>query len=114
MTKKIDGTLEISKSVLSDIVGFAALECYGIVGVASASTLDTFLHVLPIARLRRGINVNIVEDGVIVDIFVVVEYGTNVGIVSDNLRERIEFVLHEYAGIDNVVVNVHVQGVNVR
>lgn len=107
------GKLEISNGVLADIVGYAALECYGIVGVANANAIDSFMRVLPISRIRRGINIKIDEGTVHVDIFVIVEYGTNISTVSENLRERILFVLKEYAGIDDVVVNVHVKDVNV-
>ncbi len=114
MDKKIEGNLEISNGVLADMIGYAALECYGVVGVASANAIDSVFGILPLPRIRRGINVAIDGASVVVDIFVVVEYGTNVSIVSDNLKERIVFVLHEFAGIDDVVVNVHVADVLVR
>lgn len=114
MTEKIDGTLEISNRVLSDIVGYAALECYGIVGVADANSTDKLLSILPIPRLRRGINISTEGEKVAVDIYVVVEYGTNISTVCDNLRDRIKFVLKEYAGIEDAEVNVLVKDVNVR
>lgn len=114
MTEKIDGTLEISNKVLSDIVGYAALECYGVVGVADANNADKVLSILPISRLRRGINVRIDDSKVSVDIYVIVEYGMNISTVCDNLRDRIKFVLKEYAGIEDAEVNVFVKDVNVR
>lgn len=114
MTQEITGTLDISNKVLSDIVGYAALESYGIVGVADANNTDKVLSILPIPRLRRGININVEGNHVTVDIYVVVEYGTNISTVCDNLRDRIKFVLKEYAGIDDAEVNVLVKDVNVR
>ncbi len=114
MVDKVSGNLEISNAVLADLVGYAALECYGVVGMTSASPIDTILGVLPITRLKKGVKVIVEGDLVSVDVYVVVEYGTNIGTVSDNLRERIQFVLKEYAGIDNVEVNVFVKDVNVR
>ena len=114
MTEKVGGTLEISNAVLADIVGYAALECYGVVGMTSASPLDTFLGILPITRLKRGVNVFVKDDVVNVEVFVVVEYGTNITAVSENLRERIEFVLKKFAGVERVEVSVFVKDVNVR
>lgn len=114
MTSKVDGKLEISNAVLADIVGYAALECYGVVGMTSASPLDTFFGLLPITRLKRGVSVFVDGDVVKVKVFVVVEYGTNITAVSENLREKIEFVLKEYAGVDSVEVSVFVKDVNVR
>lgn len=113
MNNKNLGTLEIANGVLADIVGYAALECYGIVGVANANAVDTFMRVLPISRIRRGININSKGDKVLIDIYVVVEYGTNITTVSENLRERILFVMKEYAGIDDAEVNIFVKDVKV-
>ena len=114
MTEKVGGTLEISNAVLADIVGYAALECYGVVGMTSASPLDTFLGILPITRLKRGVDVFVKDDVVNVEVFVVVEYGTNIASVCENLSERIEFVLKEYSGVKSVIVNINVCDVNVR
>ena len=114
MSNKIDGALDISTGVFADIVGYAALECYGVVGVADANKVDAFLSLLPTWRLRRGVNVVADGEKVDVEVFVVVEYGTNISTVCDNLRERIEFVLREFAGVKNVNVKVNVCDVNVR
>lgn len=114
MSDTLQGTLTISKGVFADIVGYAALECYGVVGVADANKLDAFLSLLPTWRLRRGVNVAVDGDKVGVEVFIVAEYGTNISTVCDNLRERIEFVLKEYAGVEDVAVNVNVCDVNVR
>ncbi len=114
VNNRIDGSLEISNGVLADLVGYAALECYGIVGVADASKRDAFLKILPQTRLRRGIRIDVTDSGVFVEVNVVVEYGTNIAVVCDNLRERIQFILKEYAGVDDVCVNVNVCDVNVR
>lgn len=114
MNNRIDGSLEISNGVLADLVGYAALECYGIVGVADVSKRDAFLKILPQTRLRRGIRIDVTDSGVFVEVNVVVEYGTNIAVVCENLRERIQFILKEYAGVDDVCVNVNVCDVNVR
>ena len=114
MQNKIDGTLNISKGVFADIVGYAALECYGVVGVANANRIDMFMHILPVSRLRRGVNIVMDGDHVEVEVFIVVEYGTTISTVCDNLSERIKFVLKEYAGLEKVDVNIKVCDVNVR
>ena len=114
MSNKIDGALDISTGVFADIVGYAALECYGVVGVADANKVDAFLSLLPTWRLRRGVNVVADGENVDVEVFVVVEYGTSISTVCENLRERIEFVLKEFAGVKNVNVKVNVCDVNVR
>lgn len=114
MSNPIGGKLEISKGVLADLVGYATLECYGVVGVTSATIQDTFLRAIPITRLRRGVKITSTEDGIEVDVYIVVEYGMNVSLVSENLTEKINYVIKEYTGITPVAVRVHVSGVNTK
>ena len=69
---------------------------------------------LPANRLRRGIVVTTTETGVHVDLYVVVEYGTNINTVSQNLIDNVTYVLTEYAEVPIDGVEVHVQGIKVR
>ena len=49
-----------------------------------------------------------------VDLYVVIEYGTNINTVSRNLIEQVTFALSEYAKVPIDGIDVHVQGVKVR
>lgn len=114
MSEPISGDLHVANDVLSDLVGHAALECYGIVGMAAPNAADGIAKILPTSRLRRGVVVDSSEKGAQVDLYVVVEYGTNITTVSQNLIDRIAFVLKEQACIPIDHIEVHVQGVRVR
>ena len=114
MAETIPGKLHVANDVLADIVGHAALECYGVVGMASPNPADEIAKLLPASRLRRGITVESTESGVHIDLYVVVEYGTSINAVSRNLVDRIEFVLKEYARVPLDGVDVHVVDVRVR
>ncbi len=65
-------------------------------------------------RLRRGVTVTATDAGVHVALYVVIEYGTNINTVSQNLVDQVTFVLKEYARVPLDGVEVHVQGVKVR
>ena len=77
MTQKISGNLHVSNDVLADLAGTAALGCYGVVGMAAPSLQDGIAKILPANRLRRGVIVTPREAGIHVDLYVVIEYGTN-------------------------------------
>ena len=66
------------------------------------------------SRLRRGVVVTTTEVGVHVELYVVIEYGTNINTVSQNLVDQVTFALSEYARVPLDGVEVHVQGVKVR
>ena len=89
MNDTIAGNLHVANDVLADMVGNAALECYGVV-------------------------VTTTEVGVHVELYVVIEYGTNINTVSQNLVDQVTFALSEYARVPLDGVEVHVQGVKVR
>ncbi len=114
MTEAIPGNLHVANDVLADMVGSAALECYGVVGMAAPSAADGIAKILPASRLRRGVTVGATDAGVHVALYVVIEYGTNINTVSQNLVDQVSFVLKEYARVPLDGVEVHVQGVKVR
>ena len=84
MSTVIPGNLHVANDVLADMVGNAALECYGVVGMAAPSAADGIAKILPTSRLRRGVVVTTT------------------------------FALKEYARVPIDGVEVHVQGVKVR
>ena len=114
MNDTIPGNLHVANDVLADMVGNAALECYGVVGMAEPSAADGIAKILPASRLRRGVTVTAPDAGVHVALYVVIEYGTNINTVSQNLVDQVTFVLKEYARVPLDGVEVHVQGVKVR
>ena len=114
MNDTIAGNLHVANDVLADMVGNAALECSGVVGRAAPTAADGIAKILPASRLRRGVVVTTTEVGVHVELYVVIEYGTNINTVSQNLVDQVTFALSEYARVPLDGVEVHVQGVKVR
>ena len=114
MSAQVPGKLHVANDVLADMVGHAALECYGVVGMVSADPAEGIAKLLPESRLRKGIVVESTENGVHVDLYVVIEYGTNINAVSQNLIDRVSFVLREYARVPLAGVDVHVKDIKVR
>lgn len=114
MTQQIPGELHVANDVLADLAGNAAMQCYGVVGMTAADMADGIATLLPANRLRRGIVVTPEEGGIHVDLYVVIEYGTNITVVSKNLVDAVTFALQQYAQVPLTGVDVHVQGVKVR
>ncbi len=115
MARHVEGTVTIANDVLADIAGYVALECYGVVGMASPSLRDGVAQLLSRERLRKGVTItNVDDDTVRVDLYIVVEYGTNLAEVSRNLGERVRYALTHDADVAVADVVVHVQGIKVR
>jgi len=114
MPDQVGGSVNIANDVLADLAGYAALESYGVVGMASPTLRDGVAQLLPRQKLRRGVRIAALEGGVLVDLYVVIEHGTNLAEVSHNLAHRVRYVLTDTAEVRVDGVEVHVQGVKVR
>ena len=115
MADEVSGTITIANDVLADIAGFVALECYGVVGMASPSLRDGVAQLLSRDKLRKGVVItNTDERSILVDLYVVVEHGTNLTQVSRNLADRVRYALTHDADVQVSDVRVHVQGIKVR
>lgn len=114
MADPIPGKLHVANDVLADMVGHAALECYGVVGMVAPNAADGIAKILPPSRLRRGITLDTTDKGIHVDLYVVIEYGTNLNVVSNNLKDAVSFVLKEQARVPIDGIEVHVEDVKVR
>ena len=114
MPKPVPGCVNIANDVLADLSGYAALESYGIVGMASQTLRDGVAQLLPAAKLRKGVKVVSTDDGIVVDLYVIIEFGTNLAEVSHNLANRVRYVLTNNADVKVADIDVHVQGVKVR
>jgi uncharacterized alkaline shock family protein YloU len=114
MPEAVQGSVNIANDVLADLAGYAALECYGVVGMASPSLRDGVAQLLSRDRLRKGVAITSDGEGVKVDLYVVAEYGTQLAQVAQNMADRVKYVLTTNAEVKVVHVEVHVQGIKVR
>jgi uncharacterized alkaline shock family protein YloU len=120
VTNKLNGSVFIANDVLADIAGYAALESYGVVGMANASFLEGASALLPGQRLRRGVRITDATDAespngaVEIDLFVVIEYGTNLAEVSHNLADLVAYTIEHLTEIKVLRCDVHVVDVKVR
>ncbi len=112
---RVAGTINIANDVLADLAGYAALESYGVVGMATPTVRDGVAQLLSKDKLRRGVKIgNDAEGAVTVDLYVVIEHGTQLVEVSHNLSERVRYVLTSMAEVRVSRVDVHVQDIRVR
>ena len=118
MSYEVNGTLTVSDDVLADLAGYAAKECYGVVGMsaqAPSSVQEGLAGLLPSQRLRRGVTVGHGEDGhLTLGLHVVLESGVNISVVSQNLVDSVQYMLKGIAQIDDAEVVVHVEGMKVH
>lgn len=108
------GKIHVSDDVIAVLAGSAALDCYGLVGMASRKQLkDGIAELLGRDNLSRGVEVRRETDGLHIDLYVIVSYGTKISEVAHNIQSKVKYVLDEIVGLHVDFVNVFVQGVRV-
>ncbi|MDI6870300.1 MAG: Asp23/Gls24 family envelope stress response protein [Bacillota bacterium] len=112
MTNEL-GQVNISDEVIGIIAGVAAMECYGLVGMANRNIQDGISELLRREQLNRGVDVHVEPDGVVLDLYIIVEYGTNITEVAHNVMDKVKYTVENQVGVNVSRVNVHVQGVRV-
>ena len=118
MTVKIntkDGQIESTDEVIATVVGGAATEIFGVVGMASKNAIkDNFQALLGKENFSKGVVVKTTEAGAIaVDVYTVLSYGTKISEVSKNIQERVKFSLENQLGITTDTVNVYIQNIKI-
>jgi uncharacterized alkaline shock family protein YloU len=100
------GRISIAHDAVAHIVGRVAEEAYGVVGMASRKRLRTR------DRLRQGVTVGgSAEEGVMIELAVVVEYGLNLAEVASTLRNRVQYEVERLTGLRVASVEVRIQDV---
>lgn len=107
------GKIEISEEVISTIAGASAVECYGLVGMASRKISDGFVDLLGRENLARGVVVSVQDNEVVIDLHIVVGYGVRISEVATNVMERVRYTTEKLTGLNVSQVNVNVQSVRV-
>ena len=113
MSNAIPGNLHVANDVLADLVGNAALECYGIVAMSSKRAKDGLVEWLGRENLSRGVQVRMVDEQLDVDLLIVVEYGISVAEVCKTIVEQVRYKLESMTGVKVRSVNISVEGIRV-
>lgn len=108
------GKVAISEEVIATLAGSAALDCYGLVGMSSRKQLkDGIAELLGRDNFTRGVEVKQENGRTIIDLYIIVMYGTKISEVAHNIQNKVRYVLNDVLGLQVDQINIIVQGVRV-
>lgn len=105
----------VTDGALATVIGLAAHEVPGVVGMAPASIREGLNRMLGASRADEGVEVERSEEDekrASVALHVVVAYGVNIPVVAESVRERVRYAGKAYAGVEIDEVRVHIAGVS--
>lgn len=109
-----NGSIIIQDDVIALVAGNATVENYGVIGMVSKTAGDGIWQLLGRENLRRGVSVSGEDDGVIIDLYLMVQYGVSLIAVAENIIHNVSYQVQNSTGLTVKCVNVHVEGVRVQ
>jgi uncharacterized alkaline shock family protein YloU len=109
--------VQVSDDALATVIGLAAHEVPGVVGMAPASLSEGLRRILGVSQVDEGVEVEHLAgatEGAVTNVVlhVVVAYGVNIPAVAESVVERVRYAAATFAGVELTDVKVHVAGVS--
>ena len=104
------GKVEIAPEVIEVIAGIAAAEVDGLFamrGNFASGVVEKFGK----KSHSKGVKVELTDNGVLIDLFVVLNFGVSIPEVAQNLQSNIRQTLKNMTALEIDEINVHVVGI---
>jgi uncharacterized alkaline shock family protein YloU len=111
--KNEHGEICVENDVLARVAGIAAMDCYGVVGMAARNIKDGFVQLLKMESITKGVNLTVNENGVLIDIHIIVEYETNIPAICESLLSSVKYNVEESIGRNVSEINIFIEGVRI-
>ena len=99
------GVVTVNDDVIVRVAGYAALDCYGIVGMASKRGTDGLVQMMGRENLGRGVKIRSSGDKVDIDLFI--------SAVAAAIIETVKYKVEHLTGVPVGRVNVLVEDIRV-
>ncbi len=114
MTTKenVHGIIEISPTAIASLVSHTVTQTYGVVSMATANRTSGVTATLT-RDPHRGVVIQIEDNEVAIDIYVILEHGIRIASVSSSIINSVRYVIEKNTAMPVKSVNVHVQGLRI-
>ncbi len=109
----VASSVSISPNVIARSAGSATNSTLGVVGMASVDPVDGIVKLLSNDKLGKGVKVTIEEDGIIIELHIIVAFGVNIQSVAENIIENVKYKVEDFTSMTVKEINVYVEGVKI-
>lgn len=106
------GKICYTKAFFTTLISSAVTSCFGVAGLMPCNKYEDFITSIPVlGKLfndNKGINVKISDGKMRIALHVAVVYGTNTAALTDNIQEKLSFIIAEQTGINVEKVDVYI------
>ena len=107
------GSIMIDNNVIAQFAGNVALECYGVLGMASVNAKEGIASLLEKDSMSKAITVSLDNNKLTINMHIIVAFGVSISAVANNLMSEVKYKVEQFTGLTVETVNVYVEGVRV-
>ena len=107
------GRVEIAENAIAHTIHEAVMSCYGVVDMGPQSLGSAITRRLRMTSGPKGIEVANTDGQLQIEVSIVVEYGTPIFTVAQNVMQTVKFQVENLLGMPVDRVNVNVDGLRV-
>jgi len=111
--KNDKGIISISNTVIAKLAGYTATQCYGVVGMCSRNSKDGIAGLLKKENMDKGVRVKTENNIIEITLFIIVEYGLNIGTIGETIRSNVKYHVEKMTGMEVSSVQVNVESVRI-
>lgn len=104
------GKVEIAPEVIEVMAGIAASEIDGLSsmrGTFATGVVERFGK----KSHSKGVKVELTDDGILIDLFVVLNFGVSIPTVAQQLQDNIRQTIKNMTAMEIAEINIHVVGI---
>lgn len=105
------GTVNISNSYFSKLIGKAVSSCYGVAGMVAVGKQRLLQIVSNMEYADKGIRIRGNMDSIIVELHIIVTYGMNINAIAKSIINKVKYTVQESTGIEVEKVVVRIDGI---
>jgi uncharacterized alkaline shock family protein YloU len=106
------GKIEVLPNAIHSIAVRAITECYGVIGITAPRLRNGHAVLLLPEHRNRGVQVHVVNEQIIIEVYVALEYGLRITEIAHNIMSSVKFSVEKMLGTPVAEVNVNVQGLS--
>ncbi len=107
-----NGSISFANDVVATIAGIATVEVEGVAGMSGGFS-GGLAELLGRKNLTKGVKVEVGKEECAVDLYIIVEYGSEIPSMCQKIQENVKKAVETMTGLRVVEINIHIQGVRV-
>ncbi|MEN6298651.1 MAG: Asp23/Gls24 family envelope stress response protein [Anaerolineaceae bacterium] len=106
------GRIYILPQAIKSVARNSALQSYGVISLAPSNVFEAIGHFFN-RNSSYGINVYADNEGIYIELNLIIEYGLRIKTVTDSVAESVKYNVEKTIGIPVLRVDVHVRGLRI-